>query len=600
MIALYARVSTDMQETGLASQLAAARRHAKEKYPTEPTVEFLDDGYTGANLERPRLEELRSQVRAGRIRVVLAYDPDRLSRNVVDLLVLVNELEKGGATIDFVNGGFDQTPTGRLLLQMRGVIAEFERTQIRARTQRGRMEAARNGRIAGGRRTFGYDQEKGKGVLTVNESQAAIVRRVFSMVLEGRSMRAIVRQLNAEGVLPQRGNIWQKSSLSRILGNVTYTGCASYNRRRRDKDGRISFRPESEWIPLTVPAIVDRETFEQVQAQLRRNSSLLSGNRDRLYLLTGLLRCACGFRICGCASHAKRFYRCTGRDPLQGKRCRGRWLNADVMEETIKASVLEVLRGGLIQRKVAEHAPKLQAVDYAAEIAKAEKEIRTHQGAEERAVRFMVAPEHASSQAVFERELARATEQRMTAEGRKATLEKARAAEAQLKAGAAGLREMSMRAVRALSRLTPEQWQRVLRLLLDEVTVTGNTLELRGILPTDPAAFRPESEDVMAARRRDFQSPLGSGLAAHVAEVERQRVGDRRSVVLAHVRRELLRMVQERDHFAQMPHAKDAQIVGDGGLGSVVGRHQQVGDLLAAGAGRDRESSAHRPDGTVK
>jgi site-specific DNA recombinase len=521
MIALYARVSTDIQEAGLASQLATARRHAKEKYPMEPTVEFLDDGYTGANLERPRLEELRAQVRAGRIRVVLAYDPDRLSRNVVDLLVLVNELEKGGATIDFVNGGFDQTPTGRLLLQMRGVIAEYERTQIRARTQRGRMEAARNGRIAGGRRTFGYDQEKGKGVLTVNESEASTVRRIFSMVLEGRSMRGIVEQLNKEGVLPQRGNLWQKSSLARVLGNETYTGHAAYNRRRRDKDGRIVFRPESEWIPLTVPAIVDRETFDQVQIQLQRNSSLLSGYRKRFYLLTGLVRCACGFRICGCASHAQRFYRCTGRDPLQGKRCKGRWLRADLIEETIKAAVREILRGGVLQQKVAEHAPKIQAVDYASEIAKSDKEIAHWQRTEERAARFMVAPDHPEREALFQKELARATELRLAAEERKTALERARDADAQMKAGAAGVREMSKRALRGLSRLKPKQWQHVLRLLLDEVTVTGNTLELRGILPADPAAFRPESEHVVAARRGDFEGALGSGLAAHIPKIKR-------------------------------------------------------------------------------
>jgi hypothetical protein len=274
----------------------------------------------------------------------------------------------------------------------------------------------------------------------------------------------------------------------------------------------VSFRPQSDWFSLTVPAIINRETFDQVQAQLRRNSSLLSGNRERLYLLTGLLRCACGFRICGCASHTKRFYRCTGRDPLQGKRCRGRWLNADILETTIQAAIKEILKGGVLQRQVAEHAPK------------AEKEIRIHQGAEERAVRFMVAPEHAAQQSLFQKELARATAQRGAAEDRRAALERARDADAQLKAGEAGVREMAKRALRGLSRLTAEQWQRVLRLLLDEVTVTGNILELRGILPADPAAFRPHSEHVMPARRGYFERALGSGLAAHIAEIKRRTI----------------------------------------------------------------------------
>ncbi len=498
------------------------------------------------NLDRPRLEELRAQVRVGRIRLVLAYDPDRLSRNVVDLLVLVNELEKGGAVIDFVNGGFDQTPTGRLLLQMRGVIAEYERTQIRARTQRGRMEAARRGQVTGGRQTFGYEQEG--AVLTVNESQAEIVRRMFGMTMAGVSIRGIVSRLNAERVLPQRGNRWQKSSVSRILRNETYAGLAFYNRRSGTNSKRV-FRPEKDWVRISVPAIVDRQTFEQVQAQLKRNASLLSGNRRRLYLLTGLLRCSCGFRISGGASHDQRFYRCGGRDPLQGKRCRGGWLNADVIEKTIKDAVREILRGGVLRQKVTAHAPRIQWVDYGAEIEKAEKEIRLHRSAEERAVRFMVAPEHAAQQTLFQSELTRVTGQRRIAEERKAALERARDAAAHAKAGAAGVSEMSKRALRGLSRLTPEQWQHALRLLLDEVTITGNKLELRGILPAEPAAFRPESEYIVPACSRHFESALRCSLPTNIAEIERRCAQDRCSRSLAHMGSELIGIVEERDHL---------------------------------------------------
>jgi site-specific DNA recombinase len=229
MIALYARVSTDMQETGLASQVAAVRRLASEKYSggkfsDEEVIDFQDDGYTGDNLERPKLDELRDLVRAGRVSVVLAYDPDRLSRRLGELIFLLDEFEKAGVALDFVTGSFEQTDSGRLLMHMRGAIAQYERAQIRNRTQRGRLEAARNGRIAGGRQAFGYEQKD--GILTINEPQAASVRRIFGMALAGQSMRSIVKQLNAEGVLPQRGHEWQKSSLARILTRETYVGQA--------------------------------------------------------------------------------------------------------------------------------------------------------------------------------------------------------------------------------------------------------------------------------------------------------------------------------------------------------------------------------------
>jgi site-specific DNA recombinase len=131
MIVVYARVSTDAQiEAGLVSQLAELRRYAKEKYAGEESVEVVDDGYSGADVERPGLEKLRALVRERRVRVVLACDPDRLSRDAAHLLLLMKEIEKGGATLDFVRGGFEQSDSGRMLLQMRGVIAEYERAQI--------------------------------------------------------------------------------------------------------------------------------------------------------------------------------------------------------------------------------------------------------------------------------------------------------------------------------------------------------------------------------------------------------------------------------------------------------------------------------------
>jgi site-specific DNA recombinase len=105
MIALYARVSTDAQvEAGLASQLAELRRYLKDKYPGESVLEFIDDGYSGADLERPKFDELRTQVRCRRIRVVLAYDPDRLSRDAAHLLLLMKEFEQNGATLDLSAG----------------------------------------------------------------------------------------------------------------------------------------------------------------------------------------------------------------------------------------------------------------------------------------------------------------------------------------------------------------------------------------------------------------------------------------------------------------------------------------------------------------
>jgi site-specific DNA recombinase len=503
MIALYARVSTDKQAErfSLPTQLAAMHKHAGDRYPGVPTSEFVD-AYSGETLERPKLDELRNLIRARAIKVVLAFDQDRLGRNLFELLILSRECDRYGVKLEFVTWNYEPTPTGTAFFQIKGVLAELERKTIMERTQRGKIEAAKRGRIFGGRPPFGYDH--GNGVLIINEAQAAIIRRIFAMLLAHISVREIAAKLDAEGVLPQRGTRWRTSSLHTILRNKTYIGETAYNRRKRVADGGREVRPESEWIRLSVPAIIDVATFERAQAQLKRNSEVLSGRNDkRVYILRGLLRCGkCRNRIHGCASHGHAYYRCAGRDPQQskGERCRAPCVLGQTIESVVVDSVREILKGGVLEQKVAEHAPRVEAVDYAAELANAQREIETWRRAEERAARFLVAPEHAERQALFEAELNRATKQRVLVEQRKAGLEQAQIAAAGLTHRGDAVRETCRRILRTLSRLSRVQWREVLRLLLDEITVTDRKLELRGILPADDVLqFRPHRTDGRAA-----------------------------------------------------------------------------------------------------
>ena len=103
MIALYARVSTDAQveKFGLSSQLSELRKCAAERYAGVQTIEFQDDGYTGATLDRPRLEQMRGLIRKGSITVVLVHDSDRLSRELGHFLLIMDEIEKAGVRTDF-------------------------------------------------------------------------------------------------------------------------------------------------------------------------------------------------------------------------------------------------------------------------------------------------------------------------------------------------------------------------------------------------------------------------------------------------------------------------------------------------------------------
>jgi hypothetical protein len=146
-------------------------------------------------------------------------------------------------------------------------------------------------------------------------------------------------------------------------------------------------------------------------------------------------------------------------------------------------AVRRILEQGVLAEKAAKHMPKIEATDFDSELAKVEKEIETWCRAEERAAKFLVAPEHADRQRLFEDELNRATERRKRAEERKASLDLAKAADVIQRAKSASVQSTCKILLARLSRLTREQWREVLLLLLDEVTATGGKMELRGILP---------------------------------------------------------------------------------------------------------------------
>jgi site-specific DNA recombinase len=160
LAAAYARVSTDRQEQqdSVGSQIEAVQQAAAAadyELPTE--FLFVDDGYSGARLDRPGLDRLRDRVSEGAIEVVLICAPDRLARHYAYQVVILEEFNRAGCEVVFLNHAFGQSPEEQMLLQLQGVFAEYERALITERTRRGRLFAARQGRVNwGGNPPYGY------------------------------------------------------------------------------------------------------------------------------------------------------------------------------------------------------------------------------------------------------------------------------------------------------------------------------------------------------------------------------------------------------------------------------------------------------------
>ena len=150
LAAIYARVSSEKQEQEqtVASQLDALYHAvAARGYVLTAELVFVDEGYSGARLDRPGLERLHDVAATGTVAAVLVYAPDRLARHYAYQVVIIEELTRAGCAVIFLNHAFGESPEEQILLQVQGVFAEYERALMAERTRRGRLFAARQGRV---------------------------------------------------------------------------------------------------------------------------------------------------------------------------------------------------------------------------------------------------------------------------------------------------------------------------------------------------------------------------------------------------------------------------------------------------------------------
>ena len=202
--ALYARVSTDKQaeKYGIPSQIEALRKRCLERAWTlvldGDKDAFVDDGYSGAELDRLALNRLRQAAREGSVDVVLAYDPDRLSRKLYHQMILAEEFEKQGIKLEFITQDMGTSPEDRMFFNMRGLVSEYEREKIRERTMRGSREKARQGKVvSAGAIPFGLGYNKEKATLQKNLEKAQTVRLIFyAFANEDLSLQSLADRLN--------------------------------------------------------------------------------------------------------------------------------------------------------------------------------------------------------------------------------------------------------------------------------------------------------------------------------------------------------------------------------------------------------------------
>jgi site-specific DNA recombinase len=216
--AIYARVSSEhqAQQSTIASQIAALREriHA-DGLSLEDDLCFLDDGFSGSTLVRPGLERLRDVAWAGGFTHLYVHSPDRLARKYAWQVLLVEELQRCGLELIFLNRTIGVSPEEDLLLQMQGMIAEYERAKIMERSRRGKRHAARSGSVnvlCGAPYGYRYITKHaggGQAQYQVVLEEARVVRQIFEWVGRDRlSLRGVERRLRQQGVPSAKGMTW--------------------------------------------------------------------------------------------------------------------------------------------------------------------------------------------------------------------------------------------------------------------------------------------------------------------------------------------------------------------------------------------------------
>jgi site-specific DNA recombinase len=316
MNAIYARVSTEAQaETGysISDQVRTCREHAA-KFGLEVT-EYIDDGYSGEYLERPALDRLRDDLRAVLIQNVIVYDPDRLSRNLTNQLLLADEIERAGVQLHFVTGSYDASPEGRLFFSIRGAISAFEKAKIRERTLRGKRAKARSGRMIQKTQAYGYNWDQTNSTYIINDDESVIVRMMYDLYLSGKtSVKDIAILLRQQNINNRQGKPITISMIYRILTDEKYAGTKwsfmKYDKTISQYKRQKTTRPQDEWIPISVPPIVTIEEFEQTQKMLSESRRKSPRNTKQEYLLRSYIRCA----VCGYAVSAHHKKHLSGRE----------------------------------------------------------------------------------------------------------------------------------------------------------------------------------------------------------------------------------------------------------------------------------------------
>ena len=511
--AIYARVSDKSQDgedkTSISEQTGDMEAFCESKGLTI-TARYREVG-RGWSKKRPEFQRMLADAKRGRFDTIVCWKSDRLSRGMYPAAALMEVVEAHQIRLEAVLDAIDMKTFGLM-----AAIGKIELDNFRERSTMGKRGTAKQGRVPTGGLPYGY-RIGDDGRPEVVEEQAEVVRRIFRMYVdEGMRAYSIAVRLTDEGVPTQTGKLmWLQSRVHHILGNATYAGTWVYGKYRHvaTEDGmKVYDQPRDTWIEILVPQVIDDKTWERAQKLKKQRSTKAKRNTKVLYQLQHLLKCGeCGRNFHTRASWTttsvrkgkaytydlttpRRYYMCNG---MQGMRLRCRekpYIRAEQLEEPIWSEVKRVLQNpDLIVAGIAT-LDSQEGGGMEEQIAQAERDLRSIQMEEDRAVRLFVSGKITEAQLDLQRKFI--TER---LESARAKLDEYRALE---ESGTEKRRQMeevlawARKFGQGLDELTPQERHDYLQMLVEQVIIDrDNNVDITLAIPIDDDSSDPDSPD---------------------------------------------------------------------------------------------------------
>ncbi len=303
-IGLYIRVSSEKQlKEGFSFEDQEEKLINEAKREKQDYIVYRDGGISGTKTDdRLGLKQLMKDVELGIISKVYVTKISRLARNSRDLQNIIYDFEKHNVYFKSINDGIDtSTPMGNVMVKLMGIFAEMERDTIMEQTRAGAERRAKEGKIYGSNKIYGYDRvPDGRTTkIIVNESESEIVKRIFNMYLNGYGYKAITNRLNKEGIRTTNNKLFSINTIKTILDNPLYAGKIRYGKYKEwTKKRRKGYNKDFILADGNHEAIISYEDYQLVLERMSKNQRRKPPVGK--YILAGVLCCPeCGSKMVG-------------------------------------------------------------------------------------------------------------------------------------------------------------------------------------------------------------------------------------------------------------------------------------------------------------